>query len=407
MRTLKAVFQYIREVLLLNYPTDPEIHRVNIHRIVLFFYIVFPLHIIHVLIFYRALVNEAALINNLEYGWRMGIIYAHGLMAFLISLIALAAYLIKKSELENSTIGRMVPQVGALSYLIFGALVCTIDQSVTESISPYLNASMAIALVFILRPSTSVVLYSISYLFFFFILPFNQPDKSLLLSVYVNGLTVAALAFGLSIILWRGNSLNFLQKRKIEDQHLKLERQTIELEKKNKKLEQLAQTDMLTGLYNRMSFTETVKHEIARVRRTGDESCLILLDLDNFKEANDLYGHPLGDLVLKRIAQVVKNQLRETDILARFGGDEFAILLPSTPLEGAILVAEKVRQAIADLVIALKNDLFQITASFGLVSLSTADMTFEKAYHEADTMLYRGKKSGGNRVEYTGKSGLL
>ena len=156
-----------------------------------------------------------------------------------------------------------------------------------------------------------------------------------------------------------------------------------------------------------MSFTETVKHEIARVRRTGDESCLILLDLDNFKEANDLYGHPLGDLVLKRIAQVVKNQLRETDILARFGGDEFAILLPSTPLEGAILVAEKVRQAIADLVIALKNDLFQITASFGLVSLSTADMTFEKAYHEADTMLYRGKKSGGNRVEYTGKSGLL
>ena len=232
MRTLKAVFQYIREVLLLNYPTDPEIHRVNIHRIVLFFYIVFPLHIIHVLIFYRALVNEAALINNLEYGWRMGIIYAHGLMAFLISLIALAAYLIKKSELENSTIGRMVPQVGALSYLIVGALVCTIDQSVTESISPYLNASMAIALVFILRPSTSVVLYSISYLFFFFILPFNQPDKSLLLSVYVNGLTVAALAFGLSIILWRGNSLNFLQKRKIEDQHLKLERQTIELEKK-------------------------------------------------------------------------------------------------------------------------------------------------------------------------------
>jgi len=403
MMHLKKMGTHIKKTLLLDYPTDSEVYRINIQRIVLLFFIMFPLHIIHVLIFYRALIVEPATITAVDYSWRIGIIYAHGAMLPVISLIVIAAYSIKKRGMESSTAGRLVPVIGAFSYLIFGVVVCAIDQAVTESISPYLNASMAIAFLFILRPSISVLIYSSSYLIFFLILPFNQPDSSLLLSVYVNGLTATALAFGLSLVLWRSNGLNLSQKRKIEEQKLMLEQQTSELEIKNEELKKLARVDMLTGLYNRMSFTEAVKQEIARARRTGEESCLILLDIDNFKQANDLFGHPLGDLVLKKLAQVIGDQLRDTDVLARFGGDEFSILLPATAFDGGIQVAEKIRQAIEDIVLPVKNDYFQVTASIGLLSLAAADMTFDEAYHRADEMLYRGKNNGGNRVEYAGR----
>ncbi len=165
-------------------------------------------------------------------------------------------------------------------------------------------------------------------------------------------------------------------------------------------LEDLAGTDQLTGLYNRARFNEIVKQETQRVQRTGEESCLLILDLDLFKEVNDTYGHPNGDQALKTVASEIKQQLRSTDTLARFGGEEFTILLPGTSIEGAYLVAEKIRQAIALCRLPEPMADLSLTASIGVAPLQTMnDQSFDITYREADRALYRAKRRGRNRTE--------
>lgn len=187
--------------------------------------------------------------------------------------------------------------------------------------------------------------------------------------------------------------ITLLHKRLIKTQHQ-------ELENKNKQLQDMVRTDVLTGLYNRMRFTEFVELELARIKRSGEESSLIFLDLDHFKSVNDTYGHPSGDLVLKWVAGVIKGQLRTTDILARFGGEEFSILLPDTSLEGACMVAEKTRAALESCSFIGQMEDLQITASFGVTSLKKDEPdAFNLAYREADKALYQAKNKGRNRVE--------
>ncbi len=175
--------------------------------------------------------------------------------------------------------------------------------------------------------------------------------------------------------------------------------QAAELEDKNRQLNHLAGTDMLTGLYNRLRFTELVGQELARVERTGEESSLVILDLDYFKDVNDRYGHPNGDLVLCETAEIVRDQIRKTDTLARFGGEEFSVLLPGTSAEGARQVAEKIRQAIEQHRFSGAMQDLRMTASFGIAQLAAHEgISFDSAYQEADEALYRAKRNGRNQV---------
>lgn len=172
------------------------------------------------------------------------------------------------------------------------------------------------------------------------------------------------------------------------------------IQQQARRLEELAGTDALTGLNNRVRFNEIVERELARIGRTGEQSCLVLLDLDYFKSVNDTHGHPAGDAVLVRIAEVVRAHLRETDHVARFGGEEFTLLLPGTDLYGAQNVAEKLRFAIARCDFVGTAGSFSITASFGIAPLlGDGAATLDDAYNEADRALYRAKRSGRNRVE--------
>ena len=165
-------------------------------------------------------------------------------------------------------------------------------------------------------------------------------------------------------------------------------------------LEALAGTDQLTGLHNRTRFNEIVQQETQRVQRTGEESCLVILDLDLFKEVNDTYGHPNGDRVLKTVATVIKTELRSTDTLARFGGEEFTILLPGTSVEGAYHVAEKVRRAIEARRFPEPMTDLVLTASIGVAPLhARTNRDFDTTYREADRALYRAKDRGRNRTE--------
>lgn len=166
------------------------------------------------------------------------------------------------------------------------------------------------------------------------------------------------------------------------------------------RLRELATTDSLTGLYNRRYFMELAEREVVRAQRYQYPFSLIMFDIDRFKSVNDTYGHDVGDIVLKAIAGIVQEELREVDILGRVGGEEFAIALSDAGLESAKLVAEKLRAAIEQGKATLKDGgTIDFTASLGVVAFSEEYGTLETMFKGADTALYTAKHNGRNRVE--------
>jgi len=170
-----------------------------------------------------------------------------------------------------------------------------------------------------------------------------------------------------------------------------------ELISKNKLLEEMAVTDGLTGIPNYRHLIDKLAEEIRRSRRYRTPFSMILLDLDNFKEVNDTYGHRHGDFVLKSVANAIYQGLRETDLLARYGGDEFAVLLTQTDQGGSRKVAEQILNRLSDPVQADGRD-HMIAASIGLVSFPPGQIeSSDKAIIAADEALYQAKKLGGNQ----------
>lgn len=186
-----------------------------------------------------------------------------------------------------------------------------------------------------------------------------------------------------------------------------LENLTGELEQKNKILDNLANLDGLTGVFNHRYFQNSLDQEISRATRHESSLALILVDIDHFKNFNDRYGHQTGDFVLKEFAATLKAHLRNYDTLARYGGEEFVIILPETTREDAMLVAEKLRQAIADKNFADVREKYKVTASFGVAACNPAiedDFTKSKFVNFADEALYDAKDKGRNRISaYTAK----
>jgi diguanylate cyclase (GGDEF)-like protein len=163
-----------------------------------------------------------------------------------------------------------------------------------------------------------------------------------------------------------------------------------------------AVTDELTGLFNHRRFQEVMTAEVERARRYGHELGLIMLDIDNFKSVNDTHGHIQGDMVLREVARVLRQSSRDVDEPARYGGEEMAVALPQTDLEGAYQFAERVRGRIEALELPLvgrRDGTLKVTASFGVASLATADAATKGALvAAADGALYEAKRAGKNRT---------
>lgn len=187
------------------------------------------------------------------------------------------------------------------------------------------------------------------------------------------------------------------------------QRLTLELERANRKLAEIATTDALTGLANRRLFDRTLMMEWRRAQRSGEPLSLLVIDVDNFKAFNDLYGHLKGDECLKMVAAICNGRLRRAgDLFARFGGEEFMVVLPNTPLEGARHVAERMRLAVELAQIEHKLDPNgRVTVCIGVATLSEGQPEdAESLLEAADRALYRAKKNGRNRVECAGKAPL-
>jgi diguanylate cyclase (GGDEF)-like protein len=169
-----------------------------------------------------------------------------------------------------------------------------------------------------------------------------------------------------------------------------------ELKNANETIETLARIDVLTGLANRRMLEETLPWETARANRLNESLSVILVDVDHFKPINDEFGHEVGDQVLSQLGNIFKSHLRSYDLAARFGGDEFVLLLPGTTRDGAIVIAERIREAVGTF--AFPEYPRQVAVSIGIAALGTGE-TGKELVARADDGLYRAKGKGGNRFE--------
>lgn len=167
------------------------------------------------------------------------------------------------------------------------------------------------------------------------------------------------------------------------------------------RVEEMAIVDRLTGLYVHRLFAERLRQEISRAAAAPAKSplSLVMVDVDHFKRFNDTFGHLLGDRVLKAIGQTFISEVRKSDFAARYGGEEMAVILPETPLSGALLKAERLRKAIEKIRIPHRDQMLSVTASFGVAELSKSDISPDVFIQRADQALYRAKEAGRNRVE--------
>ena len=189
------------------------------------------------------------------------------------------------------------------------------------------------------------------------------------------------------------------QKQELRQALTALEVQMGERKNLQDELTRMATTDPLTGALNRRELMQRSKQEVAAARRYGRSLSLLIADIDFFKKLNDTYGHGVGDIAIRMVADICQQALRETDLVARIGGEEYVILMPEASGERAAETADRLRKTIAAATIPADGSSFSITASFGVTEWSPEDDSIETTLARADSALYDAKQAGRNRVE--------
>ncbi|WP_127477565.1 sensor domain-containing diguanylate cyclase [Sulfurivermis fontis] len=189
----------------------------------------------------------------------------------------------------------------------------------------------------------------------------------------------------------------------VRERTRQLEQALADAEALKRRYAELSVIDELTGLHNRRFFFPESRSALARSLRYKKGFCLLLLDIDHFKGINDVHGHNLGDEVLRRCAELLRQQVREVDVLARFGGEEFIIAVPDTELEGAKQLAERIRAAVKDTEFNIDGRRIKVTVSIGIACLlaqdkADAQIILERLISEADQALYFGKHNGRDKA---------
>jgi diguanylate cyclase (GGDEF)-like protein len=197
-------------------------------------------------------------------------------------------------------------------------------------------------------------------------------------------LNVAAATVVLCLLLWRWLALAIRERGQAEQ--------------RASDLETLAAVDFLTGVYNRRHFETLARAELARCQRYMRPLSVMMIDIDHFKTVNDQLGHAVGDRVLKSVADLCRATKRETDILARVGGEEFAIMLPETTEAATIQFAERLRRLAHDCTVTANDEEIPVTISIGIAGASIRTSGIESLMRDADQALYQAKRSGRDRI---------
>lgn len=283
------------------------------------------------------------------------------------------------------------------------SVISILDQLSSGQVTVYIAAIISIALATLLKPFILLFIYSSVHLIFIIVLPHFQKSPDLIFSNLINTTTIILIAWTVDIILYHGKKNDFINKMIIEQKNRELQVLNEKLLKTNEELQRLSVTDALTGLYNRRKFDEQLYNQWKICRRFSVPVSIIMIDIDFFKQFNDLYGHIAGDRCLAAIADTLKRMVkRPTDCLARFGGEEFIISVSHLNAKESFSYAESIRKAVENLKIPHGNSSISpyVTISIGISTVipnnqSTAGMLT----HAADCALYRAKESGRNKTE--------
>jgi diguanylate cyclase (GGDEF)-like protein len=223
----------------------------------------------------------------------------------------------------------------------------------------------------------------------------HEPEQSdsvayLTKLLFATGVLLAtALFFGVFFI--------FPQIRTQVKEEGKLRAMTVSLSARSQTLEQAALTDSLTGMQNRRYFDDALREYLEEFRRISKPVGLMILDLDHFKEVNDTHGHDVGDEVLRAVASCLKDMTRYHDVVARLGGEEFAVVAPNMDNDLLMKLAERIRKAIAAMAVVSGNVRLRITTSVGL-AVWDGNEGADEFFRRADSLLYQAKRLGRNRV---------
>jgi two-component system cell cycle response regulator len=161
--------------------------------------------------------------------------------------------------------------------------------------------------------------------------------------------------------------------------------------------EQLASTDGLTGVQNHRTFQARLDEQLAFAQRYGKQLSVVICDVDRFKSVNDAHGHPVGDLVLRGVAQIISAEARATDVVARYGGEEFAVVMPETDGAGALVIAERIRIRLEEATFPTERGPVRVTLSLGVATFPGDGKDKARLVEVADACLYHAKRSGRNR----------
>jgi diguanylate cyclase (GGDEF)-like protein len=181
-------------------------------------------------------------------------------------------------------------------------------------------------------------------------------------------------------VIWL--AINITERKDLEDQ-----------------LKELSEKDGLTGAYNRRYFMQIFDKEFSIAKRYKNKLSILLINIDNFKEVTDTYGHAGGDAILKRFAIYCEDILRDSDLFGRYGGEEFIVMLPSTPSLGAAIIAERIRANIDEMSVTYEKQPIEFTVSIGVSQALDTDSSSDAVLTRADSALYQAKKKGRNRIE--------
>ena len=277
--------------------------------------------------------------------------------------------------------------------VIFSSLIWTVGTLIGAYFAPTPYEFIALAMIMGIITAAVLSLTPIFNVFlaYFFIMILSQLAIMLNIGTHTHNAIVMFLLIYMPVIV-------LLAKSIYKNHLITIEAHDI-LESHIGELKELSITDSLTKVYNRRHFFETAQTLVSIAKRENNEISFLMIDIDHFKNVNDTYGHQVGDYVLIRLAEEIKNMIRDADLFARIGGEEFALLLHNTSLDGAKIIAEKIRSSMEKIDFNDNYITIDVTVSIGCASINNTIRTLEELYQDADKKLYIAKELGRNRVQ--------
>lgn len=354
-----------------------DIQKINYRRIKIFSYVVLLFELLLIL-FYdipRILENSDQLIYKVYFGLHIALLF--------ISLIALFLLYHQEKNPEQEMPKYFVEGIVFL-FMFFMALVGFLDLVRSDQIISYISMLTIAGITVLIEPPRNYLVYTIPHSLFLFLSFYFIEDRNFFMGNLINTTMYFVCILILSRIVYE-NQFSHIVKN-------------IALMEANRELAYLSNHDPLTKISNRRYFETRIKDKYLTLEDT--QAVLTMIDLDDFKNINDQYGHSVGDIVLEEIVAIINANIREVDLFARWGGEEFVILFTNLSLDQAKEIVERIRIAIASEKLSVRGNKISITASFGMCKFkSHTETAMNNSYIKADRLLYQAKANGRNRIE--------